>query len=391
MKLQRKEFNEEEYYDFLSVSSSPKDTLDYLTEKIKYLTYQDTIVRKDVSAAAKNLIKHTRMWEPLDPLLVPSPDNVWTNETVASHSEPSSGPSTEMSIEVKPKAAQVAMWLSSFKDMLNDPLGVKYFRRFLEKDLSIENLEFYLACHVFQALHSREEFYERAEQIFNEFIATGSPKEINIDSTIRKAITEKIVYSDKNNLPLDLYTTAAEHCFTLMQTSSYPRFCASEEMKELQASLEKPDRLNVGILGESRASLATFGSNSDSDYPRSRTASAINEKSKAGTSSSLYRALTSDVQRAAASMERFMNKRSLNNSSSITRSSSSDSYAATAGTSLSNLAVVPNDKRKGSQLAGDAQSAQTRSSSDLKREFQSSSSLAMSERSKGASHHEPQQ
>jgi hypothetical protein len=125
------------------------------------------------------------------------------------------------------------MWCFSFRDMLQDQQGLQYFQRFLEKDIATENLDFYLAVTKLQETASREAAFNEAQTIGKNFIELNSPKEVNIDSQMRKALLDALGTSTVETFNANIFDDVFEHVYLLMKKDSYPRFVACEEIKEL--------------------------------------------------------------------------------------------------------------------------------------------------------------
>lgn len=246
--LKKKHFSEDEYFE--QIKDADKK-LDYANKKLNAQLLQDSLVRKEAGTAVKNMIKYVELWMPLDPF-IHNVTNPWCKDE----------PVLELTQETKPRQVQVHLWTNSFRDMMNDPIGVKYFARFLEKDHASESLMFYLSCQQLEAIQSREDYFNKAKEILKDFIEVGSPREINIHSNMRKQITETIDTSDFLTLPVDVFVPAQEHCYQLMQTASYPRFCASDEIRDILLGYKKPGSMIRDRSFVSLKSADTADSNS---------------------------------------------------------------------------------------------------------------------------------
>ncbi|XP_005375062.1 PREDICTED: regulator of G-protein signaling 16 [Chinchilla lanigera] len=127
-------------------------------------------------------------------------------------------------------AEDVLRWRESFDSLLSSRNGVSAFHAFLKTEFSEENLEFWLACEEFKKIRSAAKLASRAHCIFDEFIRSEAPKEVNIDHETRELT--------KTNLQV-----ATAMCFdvaqgktrTLMEKDSYPRFLKSPAYRDLAA------------------------------------------------------------------------------------------------------------------------------------------------------------
>jgi hypothetical protein len=95
--------------------------------------------------------------------------------------------------DIPPLREDIQRWSLSFAELMADPKGLAWFRKFLRQEFSEENLNFYLACEDMKQATSCIEFYNRAKDIFETFIRPGSQMEVNISSTTRQPIIEKMI------------------------------------------------------------------------------------------------------------------------------------------------------------------------------------------------------
>ncbi|EDM09540.1 rCG46567, isoform CRA_b [Rattus norvegicus] len=125
---------------------------------------------------------------------------------------------------------EATRWADSFDVLLSHKYGVAAFHAFLKTEFSEENLEFWLACEEFKKIRSATKLASRAHHIFDEYIRSEAPKEVNIDHETRELT--------KTNLQ-----AATPSCFdvaqgktrTLMEKDSYPRFLKSPAYRDLAA------------------------------------------------------------------------------------------------------------------------------------------------------------
>ena len=95
--------------------------------------------------------------------------------------------------DIPPQREDIQRWSLSFAELMADPKGLAWFRKFLKQEFSEENLNFYLACETMKQATNCIEFYNRAKDIFETFIRPGSQMEVNISSTTRQPIIEKMI------------------------------------------------------------------------------------------------------------------------------------------------------------------------------------------------------
>ncbi|KAI8917038.1 RGS domain-containing protein, partial [Powellomyces hirtus] len=213
-------------------SLSAEALLERLERKLDYYNTSLSINRLKVSYAAKTLIQRCEIWRNLDPILDShvGAQNPWLVEE--SSSLFGSSNSNHLWLPKKnPTTADTKLWTFSFTELMRDPIGVKHFYDFVQKEFSQENLEFYLKCQALDAISTREEFTKRAQTIYAEFIQIGASRELNINSTDRNAIIaqfEALEANPQERLSYYVFADALKHIFGLMAKDSYVRFCSSD-------------------------------------------------------------------------------------------------------------------------------------------------------------------
>uniref|UniRef100_A0A8C5KQF8 Regulator of G-protein signaling 5 n=1 Tax=Jaculus jaculus TaxID=51337 RepID=A0A8C5KQF8_JACJA len=105
--------------------------------------------------------------------------------------------------------------------------GLASFKSFLMSEFSEENLEFWIACEEYKKIKCPIKMAEKAKQIYEEFIQTEAPKEVNIDH-FTKAITMKNLVEPS----LNSFDVAQKRIHALMEKDSLPRFVRSEFYQE---------------------------------------------------------------------------------------------------------------------------------------------------------------
>lgn len=127
--------------------------------------------------------------------------------------------------------------------ILKDPALRFQFRVFLQQNYCEENLSFYLeSMELFQfAEHatnmiSIQESLTKAYDVYNAFLAEGSPCELNLDYALKQSLADcmtAIVLSDEEtmkktlNYVVELFDKAQEQVFRLMARDSVPKFLQS--------------------------------------------------------------------------------------------------------------------------------------------------------------------
>ncbi|XP_012584326.1 PREDICTED: regulator of G-protein signaling 16 isoform X2 [Condylura cristata] len=122
-------------------------------------------------------------------------------------------------------------WRESFDLLLSSKTGVAAFHAFLKTEFSEENLEFWLACEEFKKIRSSTKLASRAHRIFEEFVRSDAPKEVNIDHETRELTRVNLQAATAT-----CFEVAQGKTRTLMEKDSYPRFLKSPAYQDLAAS-----------------------------------------------------------------------------------------------------------------------------------------------------------
>uniref|UniRef100_A0A8C2FZ24 Si:ch211-117l17.6 n=1 Tax=Cyprinus carpio TaxID=7962 RepID=A0A8C2FZ24_CYPCA len=109
------------------------------------------------------------------------------------------------------------------------------FRSFLQSEFSAENIEFWLACREYKQMTSSGKLFNKAADIYKEFLHPMAQKEVNIDHHIREKIKRSLVKPD-----LTCFDEAEMHIYRLMEEDSCPRFLKSEAFQNLRDAARNP-------------------------------------------------------------------------------------------------------------------------------------------------------
>ena len=125
-----------------------------------------------------------------------------------------------------------------FDDLLADPEGLASFSSHLVREFSTENIEFWKACQVYKSIppDNTIELIERAKALLSEYVLEASINQVNLPSTVRKALESDI---QCGNITTNLFDHAAFEIKFLMSKDSFSRYkkgniCAKyvKEMRE---------------------------------------------------------------------------------------------------------------------------------------------------------------
>ncbi|XP_012689619.1 regulator of G-protein signaling 5a [Clupea harengus] len=128
----------------------------------------------------------------------------------------------------RPSHEEAVQWRESLDRVLANDCGVAMFRSFLRSEFSEENIEFWVACEDFKKTNSPMKMANKARKIYEDFIQTGGPKEVNIDH-----VTKDITLRNLVDLSSATFDVAQSRIFTLMEKDSFGRFLRSEMYQEL--------------------------------------------------------------------------------------------------------------------------------------------------------------
>ncbi|XP_064845427.1 regulator of G-protein signaling 5-like [Oncorhynchus masou masou] len=128
----------------------------------------------------------------------------------------------------KPVPEEAAQWRESLDHVLTNSYGLAMFRGFLRSEFSEENIEFWVACENFKKTKSPMKMTMKARKIYEDFIQTEGPREVNIDHYTKDVTLRNLV--DLSSTTFDL---AQKRIYALMEKDSFGRFLRSEKYQEL--------------------------------------------------------------------------------------------------------------------------------------------------------------
>ncbi|XP_006775055.1 PREDICTED: regulator of G-protein signaling 5 [Myotis davidii] len=127
----------------------------------------------------------------------------------------------------KPSPEEALQWRDSLDKLLQSSYGLASFKSFLKSEFSEENLEFWMACEDFKKTKSAAKMVEKAKKIYEEFIQTEAPKEVNIDHFTKDITVRNLVEPSPSS-----FDVAQKRVHALMEKDSLPRFVRSEFYQE---------------------------------------------------------------------------------------------------------------------------------------------------------------
>jgi hypothetical protein len=100
----------------------------------------------------------------------------------------------------------------NFSDLMKDPLGIKYFEKFLETIYSSENIRFYVACTALKQITPKSPaFLEKAREICKSYIDNSADAPINIKETVKKSILQHLAVATPETLEPEIFQEASRY------------------------------------------------------------------------------------------------------------------------------------------------------------------------------------
>ncbi|KAJ7357838.1 Regulator of G-protein signaling 7 [Desmophyllum pertusum] len=190
--------------------------LDGVKQEVKELREQLHRRRMKTSQASESFIQRCDQYAEYDAFIwAPDPSNPWVTDDVTLWEQ-------DKSLHYVPPR-RVKQWGFSLSELLVDPLGRRHFTRFLEKEISAENL----ACEQLKATPIRH-VPSKAQEIFNEYLSESATSPINVDCKTREEVELQLKHPGRY-----MFDAAQDHIFQLMKSDSYRRFIRCDQYKEL--------------------------------------------------------------------------------------------------------------------------------------------------------------
>uniref|UniRef100_A0A8C5PTW5 Regulator of G protein signaling 5 n=1 Tax=Leptobrachium leishanense TaxID=445787 RepID=A0A8C5PTW5_9ANUR len=128
----------------------------------------------------------------------------------------------------KPSTEEAFQWRESLEKLVQNSYGLSVFQNFLKSEFSEENIEFWMACEEYRKVKSPTKLATKAKKIYEEFIQTEAPREVNIDHFTKAVTVKNLVEPSPTSFEL-----AQKKIFALMEKDSLPRFVRSDFYQEL--------------------------------------------------------------------------------------------------------------------------------------------------------------
>ncbi|KAL3976817.1 hypothetical protein ACER0C_020306 [Sarotherodon galilaeus] len=128
----------------------------------------------------------------------------------------------------KPNPEEASQWRESLDRVLINSYGLSAFRSFLQSEFSDENIEFWMACEDFKKTKNPAKMAAKAKKIYEDFIQSEGPREVNIDHFTKDVTLRNLV-----ELSPSTFDLAQKRIYALMEKDSFGRFLRSEQYQEL--------------------------------------------------------------------------------------------------------------------------------------------------------------
>ncbi|XP_029906329.1 regulator of G-protein signaling 16 [Myripristis murdjan] len=128
----------------------------------------------------------------------------------------------------RPTPEECLRWKESFEKLLSSKYGLCAFTAFLVSEFSEENIAFYFACEEYRGIKSASKLPAKAQKIYDEFISSEAPREVNIDHETRD-ITKANMLAPSTSC----FDLAQHRIYMLMAKDCYPRFLRSPAYRDL--------------------------------------------------------------------------------------------------------------------------------------------------------------
>ncbi|KAM6219176.1 regulator of G-protein signaling 18 [Rhynchocyon petersi] len=145
------------------------------------------------------------------------------------HEETHSCTSGHLAKDTRISPEEAVKWSESFDKLLSHKGGLETFTKFLKTEFSEENIEFWIACEEFKKIKEPQQIILKAKAIYERFIQTDAPQEVNLDFHTKEIITKSITQPT-----LHSFDAAQSRVYQLMEQDSYTRFLKSDIYSNLR-------------------------------------------------------------------------------------------------------------------------------------------------------------
>ncbi|KAK2822050.1 hypothetical protein Q5P01_022115 [Channa striata] len=188
------------------------------------------------SICLEGFVKYSDQYQNHDPIMQGClPSNPWISDDTAHWT-------MNAQMVPIPTRLRVERWSFSFMELLSDPMGMREFMTYLEKEFSAENLCFWQACEDIRHGESSK-IVEKVEEVYKTFLAPGAARWVNIDSKTMDKTLEGI--KNPHRFVMD---DAQMHIYFLMKKDSYPRYLKSDLYRNMLAKAVVPQEAKKSVF-----------------------------------------------------------------------------------------------------------------------------------------------
>jgi hypothetical protein len=143
------------------------------------------------------------------------------------------GVSSENQKEMETKGTIFALQqgVDVFQAVLAHPVLLQAFMNFTNTEWCVENVLFFKAAEDYQKKFGdgEAEARARARHIIQEYITNGAPLEVNLEGSMKRAITQAY---EQARLTQDTFREAQKHIYGVMQRDSFSKWKRTQDFKE---------------------------------------------------------------------------------------------------------------------------------------------------------------
>nr|XP_009860293.2 regulator of G-protein signaling 12 isoform X1 [Ciona intestinalis] len=164
------------------------------------------------------------------------------------------------SSEAVEAAGRISHWAVSFERLLEDPLGVIYFKEFLRKEFSEENILFWEASDKLRRTPSCDSasLRQQIQDIYDRFLSPTAVMPVNIDSHGQQLAEEALTIEPHP----DIFINQQNQVYTLMKLDSYSRFLKSTLYRQCMVAEMEGRTLPLDVGEDGGSDVASFDGSS---------------------------------------------------------------------------------------------------------------------------------
>lgn len=119
---------------------------------------------------------------------------------------------------------------TGFEKLLASDAGKKLFHKFLKKEFSSENLQFWVECEKLKSIPDGKPFKDHVDVIFKIYLMPSALEEVSLEGRVKESLMK-----NRANPERTIFDEAQTKIYSLMHRDSFPRFLNSKVFKEALA------------------------------------------------------------------------------------------------------------------------------------------------------------